>query len=259
MSASNDHGRPARRAGTATLRRRRVAALTLVALTAALAVWIAGSGGGSRPPRPRPAATGVTARAIAPAPAVRAQPSAPRQSAPQPGSLPQTHAYPSGSDAHFRSLMSALWAAIVSSSPSRALPAFFPKGAYLRLKAINSAGTDWSERLVRDFGLDIAAAHALLGGEAARARLIGVDVPSGYGHWVPPGACYNGVGYYELPNARIVYSEGGSVRSFGIASMISWRGVWYVVHLGAILRSGVSGTVDEPASGRGSSLYSGTC
>ncbi len=41
--------------------------------------------------------------------------------------------------------------------------------------------------------------------------------------------------------------------------MISWRGVWYVEHLGAILRSIESGKVDEPASGRGRSLYSGTC
>ena len=41
--------------------------------------------------------------------------------------------------------------------------------------------------------------------------------------------------------------------------MISWRGVWYVVHLGAILRSGESGMVDEPSSGAGVSTYSGTC
>jgi hypothetical protein len=57
----------------------------------------------------------------------------------------------------------------------------------------------------------------------------------------------------------VVYRQAGQVRSFGIASMISWRGVWYVVHLGAILRPTASGTVDEPASGEGTSAYSGTC
>jgi hypothetical protein len=41
--------------------------------------------------------------------------------------------------------------------------------------------------------------------------------------------------------------------------MISWRGVWYVVHLGAILRPSDSGQVDSPEPGRGSSQYSGTC
>jgi hypothetical protein len=86
-----------------------------------------------------------------------------------------------------------------------------------------------------------------------------VDVQSSYGHWIAPGVCENSVGYYEMPNARVLYSEGGQVHSFGIASMISWRGVWYVVHLGAVLRPAEEGVVDEPASGAGESAYSGTC
>jgi hypothetical protein len=85
---------------------------------------------------------------------------------------------------------------------------------------------------------------------APRARL---------GHWVEPGVCYNAIGYYEVPNARVVYSENGVTRSFGIASMISWRGEWYVVHLGAVLRETETGTVAEPALGPGRSAYSGTC
>ena len=155
--------------------------------------------------------------------------------------------------------MGLLWAGVVRDSPTTALPAFFPRGAYVQLKAIASAGSDWRDRLVHDYALDIEAAHALLGGDPASARLIAVEVPSSYGHWVPPGVCYNDIGYYEVPNARVVYSEGGQVRSFGIASMISWRGVWYVVHLGAILRSSDAGFVDEPSSGEGTSAYSGTC
>jgi hypothetical protein len=196
----------------------------------------------------------VVAHANRQRPAAQAQ-----QSAPSPGSLPQTHAYPAGAGAQFSSLMASLWAGIVQNSAAPALPAFFPKDAYMQLKAINSASSDWTDRLVRDYRLDIDAAHMLLGAGAARAQLVGVDVPSTYGHWVEPGVCYNSVGYYEMPNARIVYSEAGQIRSFGIASMISWRGVWYVVHLGAILRSGESGTVDEPAFGRGASAYSSTC
>jgi hypothetical protein len=191
--------------------------------------------------------------------AKRAHAAASTRSAPSPGSLPQTHAFPSGTSAHFKSLMASLWAGIVSNSVAPALTAFFPKGAYVQLKAIGSAGSDWTDRLVHDYRLDIAAAHALLGRDGAQAQLIKVNVPSSYGHWVPPGACYNSIGYYEVPNARVVYREDGRIRSFGIASMISWRGVWYVVHLGAILRSTDSGTVDDPASGPGTSAYSGTC
>jgi hypothetical protein len=83
-------------------------------------------------------------------------------------------------------------------------------------------------------------------------------VPESYAHWVSPGACYNRVGYWEVPNARVVYRLGGELHSFGIASMISWRGVWYVVHLGAVLRTG-GGVVDDPSTGVGQPVPSSTC
>ena len=152
--------------------------------------------------------------------------------------------------------MASLWRGIAADSTILAAAAFIPKRAYIQLKAIAAASSDWTDRLMHDYSLDIHAAHALLG---AGARLIAVEVPSSYGHWVSPGDCYNSVGYYEVPNTRVVYREAAQVRSFGIASMISWRGVWYVVHLGAVLRPTDTGTVDEPAQGRGTSTYSGTC
>jgi hypothetical protein len=155
--------------------------------------------------------------------------------------------------------MGDLWDGIVRDSPSTALPAFFPKSAYVQLKAIYGAASDWENRLVGEYRLDIAAAHALLGRQARQARLVTVRAVAGYGHWIEPGVCDNSIGYYEMPNARVVYREGATIRSFGIASMISWRGVWYVVHLGAILRPAESGLVDRPEPGAGTSEYSGTC
>jgi len=178
---------------------------------------------------------------------------------PSPGTLPQTNAYPTASSAAFKTLMSALWSGIVANRLAPALPAFFPKAAYLQLKAIGNAGGDWTGRLVHDYRLDIGAAHALLGHGAASAQLLRVSVVHSYGHWIAPGVCYNSIGYWEMPNARVVYRENGQVRSFGIASLISWRGVWYVVHLGAILRTADVGQVDDPAAGPGSSIYSATC
>jgi hypothetical protein len=155
--------------------------------------------------------------------------------------------------------MAALWAGVASGSVKPAEPAFFPEQAYVQLKSIAGAESDWSGRLLRDYALDLRAAHALLGARAAGAHLVAVKVDSSYGHWVPPGVCDNGIGYYEMPGARIVYREDGALRSFGVASMISWRGEWYVVHLGAVLREGEGGVVDEPASGPGQPAYSGTC
>jgi hypothetical protein len=175
------------------------------------------------------------------------------------GSLPQTRALPAGAGHDLNAVVAALWAGAVRGSSSAAMPAFFPRDAYLQVKAIPAAGADYVDRLVHDYTLDIGAVHTLLGSDAAGARLVAVHVPEGFAHWVEPGACYNRVGYYEVPNARVVYRAGGGVRSFGIASMISWRGRWYVVHLGAVTRSEDAGVVDEPASGAGTSTDSGTC
>jgi hypothetical protein len=198
--------------------------------------------------------TSVTATHAATAPPANAS-----QPGPAPGSLPQTSQLPSSATSAFRADMHALWTGIRNDSPSAAMPAFFPEGAYAQLKAIGDATGDYENRLVADYKLDIDAAHALLGAHASQARLIDVKVPGSYAHWVDPGVCYNRVGYYEVPNSRVVYSEDGVVRSFGIASMISWRGAWYVVHLGTILRGAAAGVVDDPSSGAGSSAPSSTC
>ena len=182
-----------------------------------------------------------------------------RKPAPSPGSLPQTDRLPSPATARFHTEMAALWSGVRAGSLAAAMPAFFPLGAYRQVKAIADPQADYEARLVGGYRLDLAAAHALLGPQPRTAQLITVQVPQGYAHWVSPGACYNRVGYYEVPNARIVYRQGGEVRSFGIASMISWRGVWYVVHLGAVLRPTAAGVVDDPSTGPGESIPSSTC
>lgn len=153
--------------------------------------------------------------------------------------------------------MRALWRAITANAPDVGRAAFFPESAYAQLKAVGDPRSDFEYRLFADFRLDVAAAHALLGPGARQARLVAVDVPAA--HWVPPHVCLNRDGYYEVPNARVVYALGGATRSFGIASMISWRGVWYVVHLGAVERKVVTGIVDDPSAGPGVSVPSSTC
>jgi hypothetical protein len=175
-----------------------------------------------------------------------------------PGSLPQTGAFPTTTSASFTAVTAALWNGIVTDNVQAAMPAFFPEAAYVQVKAIPDPQADFTDRLVAQFGLDIAAAHALLGPTPSAARLVGVEADASFAHWVPPGVCSNGVGYFELPNTRMVYSLDGQTASFGIASMISWRGEWYVVHLGAVLQGG-TGVVDDPQSGPGVPQYSSTC
>jgi hypothetical protein len=155
--------------------------------------------------------------------------------------------------------MDALWSGVRDNALAAALPAFFPESAYAQVKQIADPRGDYTSRLLPDYRLDLGAAHALLGTDPRSARLVEVRVPQSYAHWVDPGACYNGVGYYEVPNARVLYTQNGQIHSFGIASMISWRGVWYVVHLGAILRPSAAGVVDDPSSGPGQPAPSSTC
>ncbi len=50
---------------------------------------------------------------------------------------------------------------------------------------------------------------------------------------------------------ELVYEQGGATRSFGITSFISWRGDWYLVHLGALSRPAPVGIVDDPQPGPG--------
>lgn len=202
--------------------------------------------------RPRttggPAASPPAASPSVPSPIPSPSPS-PTRRKPRvnPGTLPQTNALPSATDRRFRKRMAHLWRGIVTDSLRAAMPAFFPRAAYLQVKSIPDPAADFRDRLIAAYRLDIAAAHALVGPGAGHARLIGVAVPREWA-WIPPGVCENGVGYWHAPGSRLVYREGGQVRSFGIFSLISWRGQWYVVHLAV---NGQPGTVDAPSPGPG--------
>jgi hypothetical protein len=226
-----------------------------------VAVLLAGCGAGSTVPSPSPSVARASAAVTVPPPTQPARPTgsairpvsaakspAPLPVAPGAGALPQTPTFPSAKSAAFRHAMTDLWLAVTTGKPRFGLPAFFPEAAYKQLKAIPYPGPDWQDRLWYDFGLDVGAAHGLV---TRGARLVRVVVPSSEAAWVYPGGCYNTIGYWHVGGARVVYTEHGEERSFGIASLISWRGEWYVVHFGEVLRPVVTGVVDQPAIGAG--------
>jgi hypothetical protein len=186
--------------------------------------------------------------AAATSPAAPAKPSALPVSSPGAARLPQTSTEPSTDDAAFSRAVHDIWLAVSTGNAGYALPAFFPEQAYQQVKAIADPSGDWHGRLWLDFTLDLAAAHKLVEPGATLAKVV---VPAQYAQWIPPGACYNSMGYWHLPGARVVYREGGVTHSFGIASLISWRGDWYLIHLGALTRGGAYGIVDDPEAGPG--------
>ena len=78
---------------------------------------------------------------------------------------------------------------------------------------------------------------------------------AGYVRSTKPNGDANGIG-----STSFVDDTGyRQIRSLGIASMISWRGVRYVVHLGAIFRSSDVGLVDDSSVRPGTSIASPTC
>ncbi len=151
--------------------------------------------------------------------------------------------------------MIALWRGIVMDSVAAAMPAFFPRAAYQQVKQIANPSADFDTRLLAAYRADIGAAHRLLARGVLGARLLFVSVPREWA-WIPPGYCYNRIGYWHAPGARLVYREKGRIHSFGIFSFISWRGQWYVIHLA---RFDQPGTVDAPAPGLGQYGRAGGC
>jgi hypothetical protein len=149
--------------------------------------------------------------------------------------------------------MQVLWQAITTGDPDVALAVFFPRTAYLKMKTgvIPNPAGDYADRLIAFFRLDILAYHTSLGPQAGSAELQQVAANPAYASWIPPGHCENLIGYWHLPGIRLVYSLGGSTRSFGVDSLISWHSVWYVVHLGPNPRPAPVGTVDAPSAGPG--------
>ena len=129
--------------------------------------------------------------------------------------------------------MQALWQAIVDGRPTEGAVAFFPLQAYVQVKAISDPIHDYQTRLIANFDQDIESLHAAVASAGGQPSLVSVQVPAA-AQWVLPGAEYNKGSYWRVYGTTVIYAAGGQRHRFEIHSLISWRGQWYVVHLGAI-------------------------
>lgn len=232
-------------------RRRTVAALILVS-GVVLIGWagskVLGGSGGSRQASTTTTTASTTTTTM------------PTTTTTDPGTQPQTDQEPPIQGALMDRLQP-LWNAIVANDPGTGMPDFFPKSAYVSMKTgrLADPAGDYEGRLVAFYNMDVPSYHAALGSDPAKATLTAVNANPAYAHWVPVGECENGVGYWHLPGVRMVYSTPAGQKSFSVASLISWRGVWYVVHLGPNPRPSNVGTVDQPADGPGTPGPPGGC
>jgi hypothetical protein len=148
-----------------------------------------------------------------------------------PSTLAQTRDRPQAAGPAFDARVASLWDAIVRDDPSRAMPFFFPLGAYAQVKAIANPEADWQRRLVANYTRDIHRLHERLGAHSGDARFLSFDVANERARWVEPGEEYNKVGYFRVYGTKLRYAIGDRPAAFDVSSLISWRGVWYVVHL----------------------------
>lgn len=208
------------------------------------------------PPAPSTTSPTRTTTTTTTTPAVSTTPST-TPSTTDPGTLPQTAAQPPTDDASLATALAPLWDGITTGQVAPSLPAFFPESAYLQLKTgiLPDPASDYADRLVAFYRLDVAAYHQALVG----AGSFSVVADPSMAAWIAPGTCENRFGYWHLPGVRLVTSIGGQTQSVGVASLISWRGTWYVVHLGPNPRPTNVGTVDAPATGPGTPGPAGGC
>jgi hypothetical protein len=175
------------------------------------------------------AATTTTATTAPPA-----SPTSTTAAGTDPGALPQTDEKPVAGGATFDAGVQGLWQAVVQDDPDLAMPFFFPKAAYLQVKAISDPATDYQQRLIANYEQDIHTLHSQLGANAGSAQFVGIDVPDGQAVLVQPGEESNKLSYWRVYGTTLRYSVNGATNSFPVTSLISWRGEWYVVHLGEI-------------------------
>jgi hypothetical protein len=146
-----------------------------------------------------------------------------------PGALPQTRDRPAAAGPQWDAGVAALWRAVVADDPAAARPFFFPLTAYRQVKAIRDPDGDYRDRLLRAYDDDIHALHGRLGPDS---QLVGIQV--GSPAWIDPGVEYNKGAYWRVLGNTLTWTSRGQRRTAPVASLISWRGEWYVVHLSSI-------------------------
>jgi len=145
--------------------------------------------------------------------------------------------------------------ALVAAAPAAGSGSTDP-GRLPQTGALPSAGTPWFRARMRALWRGIVEDSAAAAEPAFFPRSAYLQVKPTEWTWITPGYCANRAGYWHAPGSRLVYRQGGRLRSFGVFSLISWRGEWYVVHLAVWDQPG---TVDDPSAGVGAFGPPGGC
>jgi hypothetical protein len=122
----------------------------------------------------------------------------------------------------------ALFDAIVHDDPARAAESFFPRDAFLQVKAMQNPGR-YFDRLRARFDQDIHALHRELG-DLSQARFERFELAR-RGGWVAPGEEGNLLPYWASRHSFLHYRVGDALKRFEVRVVITWQERWYVIHL----------------------------
>jgi hypothetical protein len=121
-----------------------------------------------------------------------------------------------------------LFEAIVHDDPARAADFFFPRDAFLQVKAM-ARPERYYDRLRKRYDQDIHALHRSLAGlERAEFDRLELVARGGY---VRPGEEGNRLPYWASRHAWLHYRVDGKPRKLEIRVLITWQERWYVIHL----------------------------
>lgn len=142
---------------------------------------------------------------------------------------------PPPADERLQQLGARVFDAVARNEPALAESEFFPRPAFLLVKAIADPGRYWAELHAR-FARDITALHRTLR-DAEHAAFERLEL-SKRGGFVRPGEEANHLPYFAARHNFVHYRDGERRERFELRVLISWDDRWYVIHLSEFRSSG---------------------
>jgi hypothetical protein len=128
--------------------------------------------------------------------------------------------------ADFEARAQLLFEAILRDDPTQAKEVFFPRDAFLLVKAMPNPGR-YYDKLYARFEQDIHALHRMV---AQDARFERFELSKRGGH-VKPGEEGNRLPYWAARHCFLHYRERGEAKQLEVRVLITWQERWYVIHL----------------------------